>query len=231
MLEPIAAADAVLTAAEKEMGVVLVDIGGGTTDIAIFCEGSVAHTIILPTGGIHITNDLAVGLRTPFQAAEEIKIKYGHANPNEVPETDLIDITAFGDEGTRTIYRREMADIIGARVDEICQMILNEIKRAGYERLLPAGVVLCGGTAELTGIRGFARGILQMPVRLGKPQHIEGFVDRVSTAAFATSVGLMQWGWQQQEHDSVADATPQPERSQRILQGLAVWARSLLPGH
>ena len=231
VLEPIAAADAVLTAAEKEMGVVLVDIGGGTTDIAIFSEGSVAHTIVLPTGGIHITNDLAVGLRTPFQAAEEIKIKYGHANPMEVPETDLIDITAFGDEGTRTIYRREMADIIGARVDEICQMILNEITRAGYDRLLPAGVVLCGGTAELTGIRGFARGILQMPVRLGKPQHIEGFVDRVSTAAFATSVGLMQWGWQQQEHDSVADATPQPERSQRILNGLAIWARSLLPGH
>jgi cell division protein FtsA len=204
VLEPIAAGDAVLTSAEKEMGVVLADIGGGTTDIAIFIDGSVWHTIVLPTGGINLTNDLAVGLRTPFSAAEEMKIKFGHADPNQIPETEYIDVTAFGDEGKRTVSRREIAEILSARAEEICQLILTEVKRSGYDNLLPAGVVLCGGTAELSGMKTFAREILQMPVRVGLPRDIEGFTDRVSTAAFATSVGLMQWGWKQRELESLA---------------------------
>jgi cell division protein FtsA len=224
VLEPIASGAAVLTAAEKEMGVVLADIGGGTTDIAIFIDGSVWHTVVLPTGGIHITNDLAVGMRTPFEAAEEMKVKYGHADPNQVPESDLIDVNAFGDEGRRTISRREAAEIISARVDEICQLILTEVKRSGYDNLLPAGVVLCGGTAELAGIKAFAREVLQMPVRVGSPRNIEGFVDRVSTAAFATSVGLLQWGWQQQE----AQAASMPQRNtqhKNTIGDLWGWAR------
>jgi cell division protein FtsA len=231
VLEPIAAGEVALTASEKEMGVVLADIGGGTTDIAIFIDGSVWHTVILPTGGIHITNDLAVGLRTPFDAAEEMKIKYGHADPMQVPEIDLIDVAAFGEEGRRTVARRDVSEIIRARVEEICQLILTEIKRSGYDNLLPAGVVLCGGTAELVGIKACAREVLQMPVRVGAPREIEGFVDRVSSAAFATSVGLLQWGWKQQ----IAQASAPPSRSgskkANPLGGLFGWVRgAILPG-
>jgi len=231
VLEPIAAGDAALTTAEKEMGVVLADIGGGTTDIAIFIDGSVWHTVILPTGGIHVTNDLAVGLRTPFDAAEEMKVKYGHADPAQVPETDLIDVAAFGEEGRRTVARRDVSEIIRARVEEICQLILTEIKRSGYDNLLPAGVVLCGGTAELVGIKACAREVLQMPVRVGVPREIEGFVDRVSSAAFATSVGLLRWGWKQQ----IVQASGAPPRSgskkTNPLGGLFGWVRgAILPG-
>jgi len=231
VLEPIAAGDAVLTSAEKEMGVVLADIGGGTTDIAIFIDGSVWHTIVLPTGGIHLTNDLAVGMRTPFNAAEEMKIKFGHVDPNQIPETEYIDVTAFGDEGRRTVSRREIAEILSARAEEICQLILTEVKRSGYDNLLPAGVVLCGGTAELSGMKTFAREILQMPVRVGLPRDIEGFTDRVSTAAFATSVGLMQWGWKQREVESLATTSRNAPRKANPMSGLLGWAkRAFLPG-
>lgn len=230
VLEPIAAGAAVLTAAEKEMGVVLADIGGGTTDIAIFIDGSVWHTIVLPTGGIHLTNDLAVGLRTPFSAAEELKIKFGHVEPSQIPETEYIDVTAFGDEGKRTVSRREIAEILSARAEEICQLILTEVKRSGYDNLLPAGVVLCGGTAELAGMKTFARDILQMPVRVGLPRDIEGFTDRVSTAAFAASVGLMQWGWKQRGIELLSPSRTNQKKA-NPMGGLLGWAkRAILPG-
>ncbi|MBI4786615.1 MAG: cell division protein FtsA [Chloroflexi bacterium] len=231
VLEPIAAGEAVLTSAEKEMGVLLADIGGGTTDIGVFIDGSIWHTMVLPTGGIHVTNDLAVGLRTPFSAAEEMKIKYGQADPTLVAEDEMIDVAAFGEEGRRTVSRREVAEIIRARVDEICQLILTEVKRSGYDNLLPAGVVLCGGTAELAGMKAFAREALQMPVRLGTPRDIEGFTDRVSSPAFATSVGLAAWGWK----ESAVQARVAPPHGGRPaanpLGGLVGWAkRAFLPG-
>lgn len=229
VLEPLAASEAILTTAEKEMGVVLVDIGGGTTDIAVFVDGSIWHTVILPTGGIHITNDLAVGLRAPFEAAEEIKLKYGHADPDQVLDTDLIDIAAFGEEGRRIVSRRQIAEIIHARAEEICQLILVEIQRLGYEGLLPAGVVLCGGTAELEGMKSVARQVLEMPVRVGAPRDLEGFADRLASAAFATSIGLLQWGWQHQQ--TQATAQPSRARSSSPLGGLLGWVRgAILPG-
>lgn len=231
VLEPIASGDAVLTHAEKEMGVVLADIGGGTTDIAIFIDGSVWHTVVLPTGGMHITNDLAVGLRTPFTAAEEMKIVYGHVDPAQIPEGERIDIAAFGDEGRRTVARREVAEIIRARVEEMCQLILMEVKRSGYDNLLPAGVVLCGGTAELAGIKAFAREALQMPVRVGAPRDIEGFTDRVSSPMFATSVGLLQWGLKQGALDALASPSRNGQRRSNVIGGLFGWAkRAFLPG-
>lgn len=231
VLEPIASGEAVLTSAEKEMGVMLADIGGGTTDIAIFIDGSIWHTTVLPTGGIHITNDLAVGLRTPFAAAEEMKCRYGHADPELIPETEVIDVAAFGEEGRRSVSRREIAEIIRARVDEVCQLILTEVKRSGYDNLLPAGVVLCGGTAELNGMKAFAREALQMPVRLGAPRDLEGFTDRISSPAFATSVGLAAWGWKHSEMQ--ARLTPVREAKPRtnLMKGFLGWARgAFLPG-
>ncbi len=230
-LEPIAAGQAALTTSEKEMGVVLADIGGGTTDIAIFIDGSVWHTVIIPTGGIHITNDLAVGLRTPFDAAEEMKVMYGHADPTQIPDTDLIDVAAFGEEGRRTVSRHDIAEIIHARVDEMCQMILTEVKRSGYDNLLPAGVVLCGGTAELAGIKSIAREALQMPVRVGAPRDLEGFTDKVSAPAFATSVGVLQWGWQEalKNPDVKASRNGHNKSNNNTLGRLFGWTKHLLP--
>jgi cell division protein FtsA len=231
VLEPLAAGDAILTSAEKEMGVMLADIGGGTTDIAIFIDGSVWHTVILPTGGVHLTNDLAVGLRIPSSAAEDLKIRYGHADPAQIEEGEMIDVAAFGEAGKRAVSRREVADIIRARADEICQLVLTEVKRSGYDNLLPAGLVLCGGTSELPGMAGLAREILQMPVRLGAPREIEGFTDRVSSPAFATSIGLAAWGWRESEAQAIAAPAHGGHHIENPFRGLAGWARrAFLPG-
>jgi cell division protein FtsA len=179
---------------EREIGVVLADIGGGTADIAVFIEGSIWHTVVLPTGGQQITNDIAVGLRTPFDTAEEIKIKSGHALPHKIFEHETLDIAAFGEQGRQTVSRRFLAEIINARVEEIFEMILQEIKRTGYDNLLPAGVVLCGGTANLAGIRAVAQAVMGMPVRLGSPQNLRGVIDNLNEPAYATGVGLLEWG-------------------------------------
>ena len=194
VLEPLASGDAVLTDVEREMGVVLADIGGGTTDIAIFIEGSIWHTVVLPTGGEHITNDIGIGLRTPFTTAEELKIKQGHARPESINPNETIDVSVFGEGERQRVSRQFLAQIIEARVEEIFDLILQEIKRSGYDGLLPAGVVLCGGTADLAGIRDLARDKLNLPVRIGAPQDLQGLVDILGSPAYATSVGLLQWG-------------------------------------
>jgi cell division protein FtsA len=165
VLDPIASGDAALTETEKDMGVVLADIGGGTTDIAIFIEGSVWHTTVLPVGGMHITNDVAVGLRIPAEAAEQLKIEHGHARHETIDPTEVVQVKAFGDGGATRIQRRDLAEIIEARAEEIYQLILQEIKRSGYDGLLPAGVVLTGGTAQLRGLRELGRQVLGLPVR------------------------------------------------------------------
>ncbi len=194
VLEPLASGETALTEIEREMGVVLVDIGGGTTDIAIFIEGSIWHTVVLPTGGEQVTNDVAVGLRTPFNKAEEIKIKYGHVLPEAILPQEVVRVDTFGDDSQQEVPRQFLAEIIGARVEEMCEMILKEIKRSGYDGLLPAGVVLCGGTAELPGIRDLARDVMGLPARVGQPQNLRGLVDTLHSPAFATSVGLLEWG-------------------------------------
>jgi cell division protein FtsA len=196
VLEPLASGEGVLTDVEREMGVVLADIGGGTTDIAIFIEGSIWHTVVLPTGGEHITNDIGVGLRTPFTTAEEIKIKHGHARPDSISANETIDVAMFGEGDRQRVSRQFLAQIIEARIEEIFDLILQEIKRSGYDGLLPAGVVLCGGTADLAGIRDLARDVVNLPVRIGAPQDLRGLVDILGSPAYATSVGLLQWGIQ-----------------------------------
>lgn len=203
VLEPIAAGEAVLTQAERDLGVALVDIGGGTTDIAIFIEGSVWHTVVLPIGGLHLTNDLAVGLRAPFAAAEEIKMKYGTVNLEDARAEEIIELAAFGDEEKRVVSRREVAEILQARAEEILAMVLTEIKRSGYDGLLPAGVVLSGGTAQLVGIKTFARDIVGLPTRIGSPQGMDGMTERVSSPAYATSVGLAHWGVREADRQTV----------------------------
>ncbi len=224
VLAPLASGEAVLTDTERSMGVVVADIGGGTTDIAIFIEGSVWHTSILPVGGHHLTNDIAICLRTPFEEAEEAKKKYGHALPKEIAEGETLDMASFGENAHQKISRRELAQVLHARVEEIAGLILQEIKRSGYDGLLPAGVVLCGGTADLPGIREVAREVIGLPVRVGKPHDLQGLVDTLTKPAFATSVGLLLWG--QRQKPSVRPHPPKPSLTGRV----ARWFKNFLPG-
>lgn len=223
VLEPLASGEAVLTDIEREMGVVLIDIGGGTTDIAIFIEGSIWHTVVLPTGGEQLTNDIAVGLRTPYNTAEEIKIKYGHTLPQTLMPEEMVKVEIFGEDGQQQIPRQFLAEIIEARAEEIFEMALKEIKRSGYDGLLPAGVVLCGGTAELPGIRDLAREIMGLPVRIGEPQDLRGLVDTLHSPAYATTVGLLKWG--------VAHDLPQPVQQPKSSPlKVPTWLKIFLPG-
>lgn len=223
VLEPLASGEAVLTEIEREMGVVLVDIGGGTTDIAIFIEGSIWHTVVLPTGGEQLTNDVAVGLRTPYNTAEKIKIKYGHALPQAVIPEELVQAEVFGEDGQQEISRQFLAEVVGARVEEIFELVLREIKRSGYDGLLPAGVVVCGGTAELPGLRELARDVMGLPARIGMPQNISGLVDTLQSPAFATSVGLLEWGV---THDLQQPVQPPGRNGVKVPD----WLKVFLPG-
>ncbi len=223
VLEPLASGETALTDIEREMGVALVDIGGGTSDIALFIEGSIWHTVVLPTGGEQITKDIAVGLRTPFDVAEEVKVKYGHTLPQTIMPEESVKVNMFGEDGQQQVPRQFLAEIIGARVEEIFEIILREIKRSGYDGLLPAGVVLCGGTADLPGIRDTAREVLGLPVRIGEPQNLYGLVDTLQSPAFATSVGLLDWGV---KHD-LPQLVQQPTNNSFKMPS---WLKVFLPG-
>jgi len=224
VLGPLAAGAAVLTDTEREMGVVLADIGGGTTDIGVFIEGSVWHTTVLAVGGNHLTNDLAIGLRAPFTVAENLKIEYGQARSDAVGLDETVEVDMFGDNGHQRVSRRLLAQILEARAEEICHLIRQEIKRSGYDGLLPAGVVLCGGSAQLAGFPELAREVLQLPVRVGAPRDLKGLVDTISSPAFATSVGLLRWGLQQ--HTVRRPRRRGGSLGQRLIQ----WLRAFLPG-
>jgi len=224
VLAPLASGEAVLTDNEREMGVVLADIGGGTTDMAVFIEGSIWHAVVLPVGGNHLTNDVAVGLRAPFAMAEEVKEKYGYARSEDIPDEETVDVAVFGGDSRQTISRRVLSKIIEARAAEIFSLMLQEVKRSGYDGLLPAGVVLCGGTAQLAGIRELGREIMQLPARIGVPGDLRGLVDVLSSPAYATSVGLLQWGLREEA------ALPPREKTGGLWQRIVQWLRSFLPG-
>jgi cell division protein FtsA len=224
VLQPLASGEAALTEIEREMGVVLVDIGGGTTDIAIFIEGSIWHTVVLSTGGEQVTNDIAVGLRTPFSTAEDLKIKYGHALPHTIMPEETVKVNMFGEDGQQSISRQFLSEIIEARAEEILEMTLKEIKRSGYDGLLPAGLVLCGGAADLAGLRDLARDVMGLPARIGEPQNLRGLVDTLQSPAFTTSVGLLQWGI---KHDLPQQSMQQSSSNSLKMPG---WLRVFLPG-
>lgn len=224
VLSPLASAEATLTPTEREMGVVLVDIGGGTTGIAMFIDGSAWHTKVLDVGGSHFTSDLAQVLRLPMEVAEYLKVTYGHANPADVPPNDYIcDLMGFGDEPRMRISRREAAEILRARADELFSLIEQEIKRSGYDGLLPAGLVITGGGSLLPGLRESARETTRWPVRLTRPMHLYGLVDALQSPAFSTAVGMLHWGMQ--------GVMARPSRRRRFgaRLNLSGWFRSLLP--
>ena len=181
MLNPLASAESVLTQAERESGVVLIDIGGGTTDIAVVIEGTVWHTAVIEVGGNHITNDIAHVLHLPVSEAERIKIDYGNSRPDTVPTDQIVTIQPFGEDMPTQLLAYDLAQIIEARVDEIFTLVVQELKRSGYDGLLPAGAVLTGGTSALKNIRHNASAILHMPARIAL-EKITGLVDKLNLA-------------------------------------------------
>jgi cell division protein FtsA len=202
-LEQLAASEAVLSSDEKDLGVALIDIGGSNTGIAIFAEGSIKHTAILPVGGNYLTSDIATGMRTPFNDAEKIKINYGCAVTSMIPKEDIIEVPSVGGREAREVSRQILGRIIEPRMEEILSMVAKEIVRSGYEDLLAAGVVLTGGTALLTGINELAEQIFDMPVRTGRPTGVGGLSDVVNSPAFTTGVGLLVYGSREVTSDSV----------------------------
>jgi cell division protein FtsA len=193
VLEQIASAEAVLDDEERTHGVILADIGGGTTDIVVYLNGAVYHTAVLTVGGDSITGDLVVGMRTPFTAAEEVKEIHGHAIPSAVGIDETVKLTSFGSEPRREVNRRRICEIVQARMEEILEMIGHDVRRAGLIDLTAAGLVLTGGAANLEGVERLAADVLQMPVRVAYPHEVAGKTDVITNPAFATSIGLLSW--------------------------------------
>jgi len=191
ILEQLAASEAVLSSDEKDLGVALVDIGGGTSDIAVFSEGSIKHTAVIPVGGNYLTSDIATGLRTPIAEAEKIKIKYGCAYTMLIPKDETIDVPSVGGREPREVSRQILGRIVEPRMEEILNLAYKEITRSGFEDILAAGIVLTGGTAILQGITELAEHIFNMPVRRGCPTGIGGLTDVVNSPLYATGVGLV----------------------------------------
>jgi cell division protein FtsA len=201
VLEQIASSEAVLSPDEKELGVAVVDIGGGTTDIAIFSQGSLVHTAVLSLGGNHLTNDIAVGLRTPMAEAERIKQRYGCAMTSRVSPEETIEVPSVGGRPPRVLSRQILSEIIEPRVEEIFAYVGREIINAGCEDLIASGVVITGGTTILENMPELAEEVLGLPVRRGIPRGIGGLVDVVRNPKFATGVGLVQYGHKNTEQN------------------------------
>jgi len=191
ILEPLASSEAVLTEDEKQIGTILADIGGGTTDIAVFKDGSIWHTAILPVAGYQLTRDIAIGLGLPFDVAEEMKKRYGSVMP--VYESKIETMSPISEDGHGVSYQ-DLCDILRARVEEILRLILLEMPRSEYETFVPGGLVLTGGSSNLSGAEVLGRDILRLPVRVGVPTNIYGIADTLHDPAYATSVGLLLWG-------------------------------------
>ena len=213
VLNPIASAEAVLQDTEREMGVAVVDIGGGTTDLALYAEGAVRHTAVLPVGGGHVTADIAHGLRMPTEVAESIKLAHGHTLASEITPGESFVVRLFGEEAPVQVMRSDLVSIIQPRMEEILSMIVQEIDRVGMLNYLPAGVVLTGGASRMPGVRLLAAQIMGMPVRVASPGELKGLVDQLNSPAYATSVGLLLW--LQKEVQGLSAGQPAAKRSRR----------------
>ena len=217
ILEQLASSYSVLTEDEKDLGVCLVDIGGGTTDIAVFTDGSIRHTAVIPIAGDQVTNDIAVALRTPTQHAEEIKIKYACALTQLAMADETIEVPSVGERAPRRLARQTLAEVVEPRYEELLNLVQTELRRSGFEDLIAAGVVMSGGSSKMEGVIELAEEIFHAPVRLGVPQHVTGLVDVVRNPIYATGVGLLLFG--------------QKHRNRQRLgvmiggEGISVWER------
>lgn len=223
ILEQLASSLAVLTDDERELGVCVVDIGGGTTDIAIFTEGAIRHTAVIPIAGDQVTNDIAMAVRTPTQHAEKIKIKYACALTQLAKADDMIKVPDVGDRPARDLSRQALAEVVEPRYDELFTLIQAELRRSGYEDLVAAGIVLTGGTAKMEGVVELAEEIFHMPVRLAKPQGVSGLTDVINNPIYSTAVGLLIYAAQQH---GLQIAKSQPESQKKsTLSGIKQWIK------
>jgi cell division protein FtsA len=211
ILEQLASSYSVLTDDERDLGVCLVDIGGGTTDIAVFTDGAIRHTAVIPIAGDQVTNDIAMALRTPTQNAEEIKIKYACALTQLARPDETIKVPGVGDKPAKELSRQALAEVVEPRYDELFTLIQAELRRSGFEDLVAAGIVLTGGASKLAGVIELAEEIFHMPVSLGSPRDVAGLKDIVRNPVYATGVGLLQYGKQREEE--------QPRRGRGLRQG------------
>jgi cell division protein FtsA len=203
ILEQLASSYAVLSDDERELGVCLVDIGGGTTDIAVFTEGAIRHTAVIPIAGDQVTNDIAQALRTPTQNAEEIKIKYACALTQLARAEETIKVPGVGDKPAKELSRQALAEVVEPRYDELFTLVQAELRRSGFEDLIPAGIVLTGGSSKMEGVVELAEEIFHMPVSLGVPKHVAGLKDIVRNPVYATGVGLLLYGKRREEEQLV----------------------------
>lgn len=198
ILEQVASGFSVLTEDEKDLGVCLVDIGGGTSDIAIFTDGAIRHTAVIPIAGDQVTNDIAMALRTPTPNAEEIKIRYACALASLAGENETIKVPSVGDRSDRDLSRQALAEVVEPRYDELFTLIQAELRRSGFEDLVAAGIVLTGGASKMEGVVELAEEIFHMPVNIGMPHGVSGLADIVRNPIYSTAVGLLQYGAKQQ---------------------------------
>lgn len=220
ILEQLASSYAVLTDDEKELGVCLVDIGGGTTDIAIFTEGAIRHTGVIPIAGDQVTNDIAMALRTPTQHAEEIKIRYACALAKLTSADETIKVPSVGDRPARDLSHQALAEVVEPRYEELFTLIQRELRRSGFEDMVAAGVVLTGGTSKMEGVIELAEEIFHMPVRLGAPTNVKGLKDIVANPIYSTGVGLLMYGM-----EKTNDGQPTPEYKEDTFDRIKGWFR------
>ena len=203
ILQPLASSKAVLSDDERDLGVCLVDIGGGTTDVAVFTAGAIRHTAVIPIAGDQITNDIAMAMRTPTKDAEDIKIKYGCAL-RQLAGDDLIEVPGVGERSARMLSRQTLAEVIEPRIEELYSLVQTELRRSGFEDLLSSGIVITGGSAAMQGMVELGEEIFHMPVRLGLPHYVGGLSDVVKTPRFSTGVGLLLYGMEQHQRQQEA---------------------------
>ena len=224
ILEQLASNFSVITNDERDLGVCLVDIGGGTSDIAIFTDGAIRHTGVIPIAGDQVTNDIAMALRTPTQHAEEIKIRYGCVLTQLTSPDEAIKVPSVGDRPPRNLSRQSLAEVVEPRYDELFTLIQTEVRRSGYEELIPAGIVLTGGTSKMEGVVELAEEIFHMPVRVGAPQYVQGLNEIIKNPIYATAVGLLIYG----AKDGGAAA---PVREPSIWTGFLTWIKDWFRRH
>lgn len=218
VLEQLASCSSVLTEDEKELGVCLIDIGGGTADIAIFSQGAIKHTAVIPIAGDQVTNDISVALRTPTKCAENIKKEHACALMQFADTDEMIEVFSIGDRAVRHISKQNLAEIVEPRYEELMLLIQAELRRSGYEGLVAAGIVLTGGSSKVEGLIDLAEEIFHMPVRLGVPQHVSGLVDVVKNPSHATGVGLLLYG-----RDHLMSGEHVSEDGEGILVRMKAW--------
>ncbi len=232
VVSSLAASRAVLSKRQRELGVLLLDIGGGVSSLSVFEEGDLLHTRILPIGSSHITNDLAIGLRTAIDVAERVKLEYGFALTDELKKGDTVDLSKISEKENGVVSRKELAHIISARLEEIFEVVNKELKRIDREALLPAGAVLLGGGAKVPGVVELAKRKLRLPAQLGFPLEVGGIVDKVDDPSFATALGLVFWGMDRelaQEGNTFSFSFLRTPRIGPALERVKSWLQSFLP--